>query len=119
VIEAYVAEADLARVHIGATALFYPLNDDAPVELQVTELAPASTRVLPTPELAPLLPTRRDKDGALLPTEAVYRVLLRPTVAMTVTRRMQGHVVIEGDRSSLLGNVWRRVVSVVIRESNL
>ena len=79
VVEAYVAEADLPRLAVGARARFVqPYGGSLP--LRVTAIASASTRTLEPPELASVhggpIAVRRDAKGELAPEQAVYRVLL-------------------------------------------
>lgn len=123
VVEADVDEADVARVHPGATALFRPENGDAPVALVVRSVSPGAIATLEAPELASVngggVAARRGEDGRLVPEAAVYRVMLdvvdQPPGASAELRR--GWVTIAGDRDSTLARIWRRAVAIVVREA--
>ncbi|HLZ67441.1 MAG TPA: HlyD family efflux transporter periplasmic adaptor subunit [Aliidongia sp.] len=124
VVEAYVGEADLARVHAGAEAKFYPDNGDDPVALTVTSVNTASLRALDAMDLASVygggIAVRKDAAGKLEPESALYRALLAPTQpGLTVPKRLRGTVEIAGDRTSLIARIYRRAVAVVIREGGL
>lgn len=121
-VEAYVAEADLARIHEGAAARFYPSNTESPVPVRVVTLDVGTTRVIEERQLASPwggpLAARRDPSGKLTPAQAVYKVILRPETDIgTIGRRMPGTVVIEGDERSILGMMYRRTVAVIVREA--
>ncbi len=123
VVEAYVGEADLDRVQKGARAAFLR-EDGLRMELQVREIDRVSTRMLEAVELASpnggAVPARRDGHGGMVPEHAVYRVQLGLVGArVTVTRRLAGHVVIEGPAESLVRATYRRTVAILWRESAL
>ena len=120
-VEAYVGEADLARIHTGAEAKFFPENGDDPVTLTVVSIATASVRVLDTIELASIygggIAVRKNSAGKFEPENAIYRALLTPKQPGTLpTKRLRGIVDIAADRTSLIDRVYRRAVAVVIRE---
>jgi hypothetical protein len=121
-VEAYVDEADLARIHRGASTRFFPENGDTPVELTLTDIATASVKSLDSPALASQngggLPVRKDQAGRMLPDTAVYRTLLAPTEALPAAAiRLLGNVVIAADRASMIERLYRRAVAIVIRET--
>ena len=122
-VEAYVAETDLARIHPGAMARFYPANTEATIPLRVESLGVDSIRVLDDKQLASPyggpVAARRETSGQLIPANTIYKVELEPRSASApLVRRMTGIVVIDGDKQSLLGDIWRRAVAVAMRESN-
>jgi putative peptide zinc metalloprotease protein len=124
VVEAFVGEADLPRVHAGAPARFFPENGDAPVDLVVQSVAATSVRALDVPELASTngggVAVRKAGDNRLVPETAVYRAVLVPHErGVRGVRRLRGQVVIDGDRASLVGQIYRRAVALVISESQL
>jgi putative peptide zinc metalloprotease protein len=123
-IEAYVTEADLARIHEGASARFYPANTEVSIPVRVTSLDVDSTRVLEDQQLAsPFggpVAARRDASGRLIPASAIYKVLLAPPAGpIDIARRMSGTVVIQGDKRSILGAIYRRTLALVLREAEL
>lgn len=124
VVEAYIGESDLSRVHPGARGRFYPENGDAPVELTVASVGTASVRVLDVQDLASVngggVAVRKDRDGKLVPESAIYRATLVPTgPCAPITKRLRGTVTIDADRSGFLGRIYRRAAALVIRESEL
>ena len=123
-VEAFVGEADLPRVHAGARARFFPENGDAPIDLVVSSIESTSARVLDVAELASVngggVAVRKAADNKLIPETAVYRAVLVPREqGVKAWRRLRGQVDIDGDRASLLGQIYRRMVAVVISESQL
>jgi putative peptide zinc metalloprotease protein len=123
-VEAFVGEADLPRVHPGAHARFFPENGDSPIDLVVSSVETTSARVLDVNELASVygggVAVRKGADNKLIPETAVYRAVLVPQdPAVKAWRRLRGEVDIEGDRASLLGQIYRRAVAVLISESQV
>lgn len=124
VVDAFVGEADLPRVHPGAHARFFPENGDPPVDLIVESVGATSVRALDVPELASVngggVAVRKTADNRLVPETAVYRAVLVPSGGgVRALRQLRGQVDIEGDRASLVGQIYRRAVALVISESQL
>ena len=124
IVEAYVPEADVARVHPGATGHFYPANGEGSIALRVISVSPASVRTLETVELSSLyggaLPARKDAAGKIVPAEAVYATVLAVDGPAGVpARRLQGYIAIEADRESISLRLYRRAAAIVIREADL
>ena len=124
VVEAYIGESDLGRVHPGASGRFYPENGDAPVELTVASVGKASVRVLDVADLASIygggLAVRKDGEGKLVPESAIYRAtLVTLGTSAPIAKRLRGSVTIDADRTGFLGRIYRRAVALVIRESEL
>jgi putative peptide zinc metalloprotease protein len=124
VVEAYIGESDLGRVHPGARGRFYPENGDAPVALTVASVGTASVRTLDVQDLASVngggVAVRKDRDGKLVPESAIYRATLVPAgPSAPITKRLRGTVTIDADRSGFLGRIYRRAAALVIRESEL
>lgn len=123
-LEAYLAEDDLLQVQDGVEGRFYP--DDAalsPVACRVLRVDRASVAALP-PYFASVyggdVPARSGPNQALVPENAVYRVLLKPERPDMLTRlphTLRGRVYIESGGRSLLVRAWRQVAAVLIRES--
>ena len=123
VVEAYVDEAELARITPGATALFMDEADSrVEVTLKVAEIADASTRVLTEPILASAVggpvTVRSTNQHEFVPDRALYRVTLTPTAATrSPTRVLRGQVILQGRAASLAARIWQSMVGVVIREA--
>lgn len=125
-IDAYVDEADLDRIAVNAHATFIPANVAAPrVPAEVTAIDRTATRALADPELASVnggpIATRQSQGQGqteiLVPELPVYRVTLTPEAHVTPDHTRSGTALIEGHAASIAGQTWRRVVSVLIRES--
>ena len=124
-IEAYVSEADLARIGIGTRAQFHPENGwGEPSDAHVVRIERANARLLTEPYLASRfgggIPVREMRSNELVPENAVYRVMLEPDGTQAAPERvLRGHVMLSGAPESLAVRAWRRVVAVAIRESGL
>lgn len=122
IVEAYIDEADLARVEPGGSGVFVA-EADSRIEtaLRVVEIAGASTPVLIDPTLASTfggpITVRNTKQNELIPDRALYRVTLAPTGETDPpTRILRGHVVLRGEAISIAARVWRALLATVIRE---
>jgi putative peptide zinc metalloprotease protein len=124
-IEAYVSEADLARIGIGTRAQFHPENGwGEPSDAHVVRIERANARLLTEPYLASRfgggIPVREMRSNELVPENAVYRVMLEPDGPQAAPERvLRGHVMLSGAPESLAVRAWRRIVAVAIRESGL
>jgi putative peptide zinc metalloprotease protein len=117
-IEAYVAEDDLPRIAVGATATFIPEGSGMARTAIVTAIDRTAVKSLTDPELAVpyggAIPARFD-NKSLVPDGAVFRVRLTAD-AVNLTSALRGQVHIDGERRSLLGRASRSVAAVFIRE---
>jgi putative peptide zinc metalloprotease protein len=121
--EAYVDEADLDRIAVGDTAMFYAEADnriEAP--LRIAEIARASTRALSDPYLASVyggpITVRTQKQNELVPDRTLYRVTLTPTAPLLPpTRVLRGQVMVRGEAASIAARTWRAFFAVVVREA--
>jgi putative peptide zinc metalloprotease protein len=122
-IEAYVEEAELGRISVGASGRFQADDPSLPpIEAVVERIDDASARLLPEPALASIhggsVASRQGKDGVLIPELPVYRVLLRPVEPLPAPPRViRGEILIEGERESFASRLWRNAVGVLVRES--
>ena len=121
-VRAYVSESNLNRFSAGAAARFYPDDPSiSPLDMRVEDVDKASAKVLLDPPLASVygggVPVIQNKNGQLIPQQAVYRVLLRPLRDSPVIRSLRGKVYVEGARKSPLARFANRVMAVIIRES--
>lgn len=124
-IEAYVSEADLARIAVGTPAVFHPEGGwGAPTDAHVARIERANARILSEPYLASRfgggVPVREIKSGEYVPESTVYRVMLEPDGAAAAPPRvLRGHAVLSGAPESFAARAWRRIVAVAVRESGL
>lgn len=126
IIEAYVDEADLGRLETGTAASFYSENGDVVRDARLTAVDHHSTRELAAPVLASThggaIPVRPDSEGRLIPETSLYRVLLAVNEGGSVPPAdglRRGTVVLDAKAESFILRLWRKAVSVIIRESNL
>ncbi len=121
VAEGFVAEADVARLHPGATARFIPDDGGDELPLRLRSLDVSAVTELDQPELSSShggkIAVRPSANGKLIPAEVVYRAVLVPEVPLTQARSRRGVVVVEGERSSWFERLRRNVLGVLIRES--
>lgn len=125
IIEAYVAEADLARIAVGTPGVFHPDDLGQPsIAGMVAAIDDGSSRTLPEPALASIhggdvaVRDIRSAGDALIPESPVYRVLIRPDAGLPAPDRVvRGRVLLQGERESLIARTWRFAVGVLIRES--
>lgn len=121
--EGWINESDLHRVEIGASAIFYPEDiTQRPIEVTLSTIDEASTRQLSAIELASIyggpIAVRQDTDGKLTPERPIYRVLANPQQDRQAPDQvLRGTIHIEGESQSILLQLWRNIVSVLIRES--
>lgn len=122
-VEAYVEEADLARLAEGNSAVFFAEADSrVEVPLRVVEISRASTRLLPDAYLSSLhggpVNVRAQKQNELVPDRTLYRVRLAPShKAVAVDKVVRGRVILDGERVSLAKRAWRSILAIGIRES--
>jgi putative peptide zinc metalloprotease protein len=123
VIEAYVDEADIDQLRVGAPAWFRIPGTAGPATgARVVSISAASIRELDSPEAASVyggqVQTRKDENGKLVPDSAVYRVILTPdSDAGATDRRQPGIAIIQCRPVSLLARVYRRTVSLLMGEA--
>ncbi|SFV06970.1 putative peptide zinc metalloprotease protein [Methylobacterium sp. 174MFSha1.1] len=122
ILQAYVAESDVAALREGAAARFHAAQADVPaLDAVVEQVERSDRRTLPDAVLAePLggpLPARQ-KDGRYEPLTALYRVRLRTETPPDRWRRtIRGEVAIATEPRSLARRWWRAATAVLIRES--
>ncbi|ACS84290.1 HlyD family efflux transporter periplasmic adaptor subunit [Musicola paradisiaca] len=122
-VQGYLPEDALKRAQTGAQGTFiadepaYPrltvrLNDIAP-----TGVAYLQREMLASDRHGPIA-VRRDRDHNPLPVQAQYSIRFRvEDDRLLPPQPLRGSVILEGDKESILGAVWRRVAALGIRES--
>ncbi|MDE1149923.1 MAG: HlyD family secretion protein [Azospirillaceae bacterium] len=120
-IEAYVREADLHRVAVGDEGRFRPDQSvTGAMDGRIQDIDDTSTRVLTRRYLAsPFggdIAAREDSQHQMVPEESLYRVLVTPAKDAAPASLQRGRVTLEGARESLVGSLWRRLVSILLRE---
>ncbi len=122
-IEGLVGVGDLTYIAVGQPARFVPTDLTRPsIEAEVVEVAEVDQPDLVMPYLASLyggdIPVRRDDHGRLRPDTSVYLVRVSPSGASVMAdQAVSGHVLIQGQPSSLARRAWDQTVAVLVRES--
>ncbi|MBF0415829.1 MAG: efflux RND transporter periplasmic adaptor subunit [Magnetococcales bacterium] len=121
---AYVREIDLNQITLETHGTFLPEGMDwDPVPCHITSIAVVAATTLDEPLLSTqyggVLPTHRDEKGRWLPTTAIYRVTVQPTVPFNPPDHvLRGSVVLESRSSkSVLAQLYRAGAELVIRET--
>jgi putative peptide zinc metalloprotease protein len=120
---AYISEADLARLSLGAVARFYPENGtDSPSLFRVMLMDRTAVRFLSRSEVASLyggsLAVQKDASGNLVPVSSVFRVGLSPNMGESAPDRVTpGRVLISAEPISIANRIWGFSLGVLIRES--
>lgn len=120
----YIPEQDLTRIDPDSSATFYPENPRVePIVATVIEIDQSETRTLQHPMLANReggsIPVTTDPVHGLRPTKAYYRVRLamQPEDIQRVELELRGALHLSGRKHSIATDVFRKAVSVLIRES--
>jgi putative peptide zinc metalloprotease protein len=123
-IEALLRESDLARISVGATALFIPEDASiSSISAKVEAIDAASLKKLEAPYLASVFGGSIAVDeapgtGHLIPREPVFRIRLKPLGNVILPpRAIRGTVHIDAERRSILLGTLAYTLSVLQRES--
>ena len=121
-VEAFVGEADLGRLHVGATARFIPdAQEFGRRKCRIAEIEEVNLTELEEPALASvyggILPSRLDARGVVIPASSIHRVRLdKCSPALAPALRLRGVAHLEADGQSIFGAALRHVLAVAIRE---
>lgn len=120
--QVYVNETEVARIKVGAHATLVTRRPDAEsMDAVVTGIDETTTHSLPEPMLASThggeIAVREGTQDDATPNEAIYRVTLKAQ-GETGNGQMTPLIAhIDGERSSLLGDFFRWMAGLLIRES--
>jgi putative peptide zinc metalloprotease protein len=121
-VRAYVEERDLARVSVGAAAVFYAEGGtEEALELTIARIDRDASRTLPEALLGSAhggeLPVHVIRDSQI-PERAIYSVTLkvRDSESIRAVRQLRGHVVIRARARTLAAEYLETAASVIIRE---
>ncbi|OQX44358.1 MAG: hypothetical protein B0D88_02610, partial [Candidatus Sedimenticola endophacoides] len=120
---AFLPEQRLGAIRAGARGRFIDEQGEGPaIEARLLRIAPTASVVLEEPYVSSLygggVTSRRDREGALVPEQGIYRLVfapLRPPESLARVRR--GTLVLETGRRSIAHDLWQRLAALVIRES--
>ncbi|WP_432372867.1 site-2 protease family protein [Pantoea allii] len=122
-LQGYLPEDALKRAHPGMEGIFIaddPARPHYPVRL--TEIAPTAVTWLQQEMLASdrhgSIAIRRDREQKPVPVQAHYLVAMQLVQPDSLPiQPLRGTVILAGDRESIAGAWWRKLVALSIRES--
>lgn len=124
-VTAYVAEEDVERLEAGTAGLFYPSSGFFPAAgVTVLSIEPSATRDIPQLELPTtmhggILPAQKDRDGRIVPEQALYKIHCRVQTEDIPAQALSGRLSLTGKRQSFAARLWRSALGLAIRESGL
>ncbi len=122
-VQVYVPEYDLDRLAVGSVGRFYPREKgQEPVHLRIETIENQATREIQPPELAslyggPLGAVKNAASGRLETEHAVYRVTCGVVGEGASAQLLVGHAALDGAPRSVLTEVWRKFMTILVRES--
>jgi putative peptide zinc metalloprotease protein len=119
-VDAYVAQDQVHRMATGDHVRFYPDGQTTPrsgriVQIGSTRASQLSHRMLSSRFGGPVPTT--NAEHSLIPSSALFQVLIQLDEPLPSLRETRGHLKIEGERRSLLGDGATHVLAVLMRES--
>ena len=123
IVETYLDDETVHRIHLGDTATFYPEEPSLPpVKLKVRSIDRDATHILPIPMLASHFGgtvMTREKNNKHIPETAVYRVVLDcESVAPELSEHIwRGRAVINGNWMSPAEIITNRALALLRREA--
>ena len=117
----YLVEDDLPLLPDKTAGYFRAESGDLPaVSCTMTILDHGNQTTLSFPELASLyggdIAVAGGQDAGLRPLQTRYRIEFKTLTPVASPTSVRGHVVIKGQRLSLLGRFWRSLAPGIIRE---
>lgn len=117
-IDAYVAQDQVHHIAVGNPVRFYPEGQTAPVAGRVliigsTRAGQLAHRMLSSHFGGPVQVTTQEQ---LVPSSALFQVLIELDAPLAQLRETRGRVKIEGEQRSLLGDLGQWIVGVGLRE---
>ncbi|WES89740.1 HlyD family efflux transporter periplasmic adaptor subunit [Dickeya fangzhongdai] len=123
-VQGYLPEDTLKRAQVGMTGDFIADDPAYPrIAVQLKDIAPTGVAWLQQEMLASdrhgPIAARRDRDHNPQPVQAQYgvRFTVQDGRFSPPQQPLRGSVILEGEKESILGAVWRRVAALGIRES--
>lgn len=123
-VQGYLPDDTLNRAKVGMQGYFIAEDPAYPrLAVKLQSIAPTGTAWLQQEMLASdrhgPIAVRRDRDHNPQPVQAQYsvRFTVQAEQSSLPPQPLRGSVMLEGEKESLLGAVWRRIASLGIRES--
>ncbi|WP_066731343.1 site-2 protease family protein [Cupriavidus sp. D384] len=119
-VDAYVGEADIQYLRLGARACFYAETHPDRYCGVIRAISPSRSAHIPSPQLTtphggPIAAV--EKQGVLLPEAALYLVQIELSDPLPSLTELRGRVYLAGESRSRLDDWLRNVLSVGIREA--
>ncbi|QAX85160.1 peptidase M50 [Pseudomonas sp. DTU12.3] len=119
-VDAYVAQDQVHRMAAGDRVRFYPDGQTTPrsgrvLQIGSTRASQLSHRMLSSRFGGPVPTT--NAEHSLIPSSALFQVLIQLDEPLPSLCETRGHLKIEGERRSLLGDGATHVLAVLMRES--
>jgi len=119
-VDAYVKQQDVHRISVGAGVKFYAEGIPTPLHGEVVAIGSTRASELDQPMLAaryggPISTSKQTQD--LVPTSAVFHVLVRLNEAPASLRETRGHLQVDGNRSSPLAGLLKRIFAGLLKQS--
>lgn len=123
-LEAFVSEQAVVSIQPGAEAWFYPDSPDLPsLPCRVKAIEHSNSPVM-SPLMASVyggpIASRKNAEGRAIPDDAQYRVILEAMesdVERSAPLVIRGVVRVDSDSSSLIGQLWTKVLATIRREA--
>jgi putative peptide zinc metalloprotease protein len=118
-VDAYVAQGQIHHIAVNDPVRFYPEGQTAPLSGRVLAIGSTRTgqlahRMLSSHFGGPVQVTAQDP---MVPGAALFQVLMELDQPLRQLRETRGHLKIEGERRSVLGELGRWVLGVGLKES--
>jgi putative peptide zinc metalloprotease protein len=125
VVQALATEKEQSRLSVGNEGWFYPDDPTRPARHgRLRDFRQVDESQMALPYLASTysggVPVRQDERGNFIPEQSVYRVDLDLTDTEPPWNQVvRGVVHVKGNGQSLMGHLWTRAASILIRESGV
>jgi len=120
-IETYVPETVVSRLINEQSRFYSNTGVISPFDASIVSIAAASTRDMKSPWFIQAyggdVTATPDKNGRMRVESTVYKVVLQPSVELSLPHIERGIIQIPVESESILGKFWRFALSVVLRES--
>jgi putative peptide zinc metalloprotease protein len=124
-VEAFVNEQDIMKILANAKATFYPENSDLPpLTCRLQNIDDGSISNMPdllASNYGGPIAVRVDQNQKLLPETAQYRIQLKVedhlVSSVLSPSILRGTLKLETDHASLAGDIWRRSLAAILKES--
>ena len=122
-VQTFVPEFARDRVKVGGYGLFYPNGKGRePIRIRIDMVEEQATREIGQPELASLyggpLGAHKTAAGTLEAEQSVYRVVCSVEDGVPL-QLLIGQASLEAEPRSLIADIWRRFMGILVRESGI